>query len=342
MNTPTVRQDVAVVIGRWHLVHKGHETLFKAALAAGEKVVIVIGSAFRARDPRNPFTWQERAKMIEATLSPEERKRVVFLPVRDYYNNARWTTAVRQGLEKVVDRPDRAVLIGFKKDWTSEYLNHMGWQLQVVTREHEVDATDMRRVYFESKNMAAAMSVLEPYVSQGVRDYLQAWSSLGEYKTRAAEHAAIVGYREKYNADSYNTADALVQIGDYVLLVKRASIFGRGLWALPGGFVNKNERFLTAAMRELNEETQFPIPEFTLLATLQGSALFDDPLRSPRARLITNAFHFRFGEMAELPEVRGTDDAKEAKWFHINELAAMEPLLFEDHFMILDHFLHIL
>jgi bifunctional NMN adenylyltransferase/nudix hydrolase len=197
-------------------------------------------------------------------------------------------------------------------------------------------------VYFEADDVDAAMSVLEPYVSPGVSKYLQAWSRLNTYQERVIEHKAIVAYRKKYTANSYNTADSLVRVGDYVLLIKRKSEFGDGLWALPGGFVNKNERFLTAAIRELTEETCFPIPSFTLLNQLQSHGLFDDPLRSPRAHLITNAFYFRFGEMSTLPEVHPKDDAREAKWFHIDELAAMEDQLFEDHFLILDHFLQII
>lgn len=342
MNTTKPRKDVAVVVGRWHIVHKGHETLFKTALKAADKVVIVIGSAFRSRDPRNPFTWQERAKMIEATLSPQDRERVVFLPVRDYHNNARWNAAVRRGMEAHTERNSSVVLVGFKKDWTSSYLHHMGWQLEAVEKEHDIDATDLRRVYFEADDVDAAMAVLDPYVSPGVRNYLQAWARLGEYQSRAKEHKAVVAYRKKYTADSYNTADALVRVGDYVLLIRRKSDFGDGLWALPGGFVEKNERFLTAAIRELTEETRFPLPEFSLLSALQGHALFDEPLRSPRARLISNTYYFRFGEMSQLPEVQPRDDAKEAKWFHIDTLAAMESEAFEDHFLQWDHFLHII
>jgi bifunctional NMN adenylyltransferase/nudix hydrolase len=48
--------DVAVIIGRWQILQKGHGSLIRAALAAAPKVVVVIGSAFRPRDPRSPFT----------------------------------------------------------------------------------------------------------------------------------------------------------------------------------------------------------------------------------------------------------------------------------------------
>lgn len=345
MNNPTTetRHKVAVVVGRWHIVHKGHQTLFNKALSVADKVVIVIGSAFRSRDPRNPFNWQERAQMIEAALSPQDRERVVFLPVRDYHDNVRWNKAVRKGMEAHAERTDSVVLVGFKKDWTSEYLSHMGWKLLAVEQEHSISATDLRSVYFEAQNMDAALTVMSPYIAPGVRDWLQAWSKLGEYQLRAQEHKDIVEYRKEYPAGTYNTADSLVRVGDYVLLIKRKSKFGNGLWALPGGFLNPNERFLTGAIRELREETGFPLPEYALLNALQGSPiLLDEPLRSPRARLISNMFYFRFGAMAQLPEVSPRDDAKETRWFHIDELAGIEEQLFEDHFLALDRALDLI
>ena len=86
--------DVAVIVGRWQILQRGHISLLRAALAAAPKVVIVIGSAWRARDPRNPFTWQERQQQFEAVLTPEQLARVSFLPVRDYFDDERWGQAL--------------------------------------------------------------------------------------------------------------------------------------------------------------------------------------------------------------------------------------------------------
>jgi bifunctional NMN adenylyltransferase/nudix hydrolase len=341
--TSTSKPTVALVVGRWQLVHKGHEALFRAALKAAGKVVIVVGSAFHARDDRNPFNWQERVKMVEAALSPAERERVAFLPVRDYHDDVRWNTAVRRGMAELVGANADVVVVGHEKDWTSAYLQRMGWPLRPVESLDGVSATDLRAVYFESEDPAAAQAVLEPYVSAGVRAYLQAWSKLPAYKERVREHAAVLAYRKRWPAASYNTADALVRVGDHVLLVRRGGDIGTGLWALPGGFVEKNERFLTAALRELREETNLGLLESSLLEALQGGpALFDAPLRSPRGHIITNAFYFRFGAMAEPPEVRASDDVVDAKWVHLTELAAYEEQMLDDHSLILDHFLDLL
>jgi len=125
---------------------------------------------------------------------------------------------------------------------------------------------------------------------------------------------------------------------DHVLLIRRGGDIGHGLWALPGGFVEPNETFYAAAVRELEEETGFNTLASTLCAALQGSRVFDHPLRSPRGRIITNAFYFNLGNI-RLPEIRGADDAMEAKWVPLAALPDMEEQLFEDHARILETFL---
>jgi bifunctional NMN adenylyltransferase/nudix hydrolase len=73
-------------------------------------------------------------------------------------------------------------------------------------------------------------------------------------------------------------------------------------------------------------------------SALRGEAVFDHPLRSARGRIVTMACHFDLGD-THLPEVRGSDDAKEARWVRIADLPGMEDQLFEDHVVILDRFL---
>jgi bifunctional NMN adenylyltransferase/nudix hydrolase len=123
-----------------------------------------------------------------------------------------------------------------------------------------------------------------------------------------------------------------------VLLVKRKAQPGRGLWALPGGFLGENETLKDAALRELREETRLKIPAPVLRGSLRGESVFDHPDRSLRGRTVTHAFYFEFPS-GPLPAVRGADDAARARWVPISEIQAMRSSLFEDHFFILEHFL---
>lgn len=349
MNTQTATEfpsadnaELAVVIGRWQLLSKdGHQLLFERAFQAAKRVLIVIGSAHRSRNTRNPFTWEERRDMILSTLTAAERDRVDFLPVRDYYDNERWNDAVLASVAARITHGAKVTLVGWKKDETSDYLdNFPGWTSTLVTPTVAVDATALRDVFFGSADLSAALTVLKGYVSAPVLAYLEAWSHLPVFAERVAEHNAVAAYKKKWGNGPFLTADSVVEASDHVLLVRRGGVIGHDLWALPGGHVEPWEQFYPAAVRELREETCFSkLPE-TMRAALKAAVTFDHALRSPRARVITVAHHFDFGDMALPDDLKAKDDAKELKWFHKSELLAlvMAGLVFEDHDVVLDKF----
>lgn len=335
--------QAAVVVGRWQLAHLGHLALFKEALSLAPKVLIVVGSAFRAREPRNPFNWQERVAQIEAMLSPEELARIEFIPVRDYFDHERWNRAVRQAVADKLTTHSGVVIVGHKKDDTSYYLDHFPeWRLHQITSFGDISATDLRNVLFGTNDLNAALTVLKPYLHPATHAWVAAWGRLPHIEARRKEHAAIDAYHERYDADAYITVDGLLRIGDYVLLIRRGKEFGYGLWAMPGGFLNRGERTLDGMLRELVEETKLGMLPATLRRAVVDKEVFEDPNRSPRARLFSHAYYMRMGAMSQLPEVEGKDDALEAAWKHIDELAAMEDQFFEDHFLGLDRFLKLL
>jgi bifunctional NMN adenylyltransferase/nudix hydrolase len=123
------RIDVAVLIGRFQPFHQGHASLLTLALSTADKVIVVLGSAFCARSVRNPFTWQERAAIISASLSEADQARVSFIPVRDYYDDLRWANAVRISVMQTLAMQGGDVLhialIGCKKDASGYYLQHV-------------------------------------------------------------------------------------------------------------------------------------------------------------------------------------------------------------------------
>src|SRR4051812_12557092 len=96
MTNPSKAPDIAVYIGRFQIFHNAQLALLRRALKAAPECVVVMGSAFQARSPRNPFTWEERAEMIRLALPEADRARLKFLPVRDYYDQERWVEAVKQ------------------------------------------------------------------------------------------------------------------------------------------------------------------------------------------------------------------------------------------------------
>ncbi len=344
MTTPQF--DVAIVIGRFAPVHKGHGTLFRHALEAAAKVVVVLGSARRARDAKNPFNWEERAAMIHLTLTETERGRVSFLPMRDYYDDVRWQATVVAGVKEQTDSDDaRVVLVGFEKDASSYYLNLFPrWEWLPATREHSTDATDVRRMMFECNDVEARDSLIAGATHPKVAAYISTWLRQGFVPALRAEHAAVerakAAWRNAPYPPIFSTTDAVVVASGHVLLIRRGNAIGKGLWALPGGFLEPHERLLHGAIRELREETGLGTHTLTLQHALKGVAVFDHPARSLRGRTITHAHYFDLRD-ARPPEVQAADDAAHAQWVPLEALPGMEEQFFEDHYAILDHFLGI-
>lgn len=337
------KADIGVLIGRFQPFHRGHAALLQRALAIAPKVVVVLGSAFHARSAKNPFTWQERAAMIGCTLPQAERERITYLPLRDYYEDTRWANAVRKGVADIAGGRPTVALVGHFKDASSYYLNHFPqWQLVAADNEGEIDASSIRRILFEAEDIDVSLSVIDALVPTAVRQYLKAWTMLPHYAGLVQEHAQVAAYHAAWQAAPYapifSTVDAVVKAADHVLLIKRGGFPGKGLWAVPGGFVEQRERLLQSAIRELEEETRLGVLSSTLENALVDVKVFDHPDRSQRGRTITHA-HFFDLKADHLPAVEGADDAQEARWMPIVALASMEDEFFEDHFHILDHFL---
>jgi bifunctional NMN adenylyltransferase/nudix hydrolase len=181
-------------------------------------------------------------------------------------------------------------------------------------------------------------------VPAAIRQYLKAWTILPHYAQLVEEHRKLESYKAAWKAAPYPpifvTVDALVKTAGHVLLVQRGDFPGKGLWALPGGFLDQHERLLTGAIRELHEETGLAVLPSTLAESLVGVKVFDHPDRSLRGRTITHAHCFDLN-MDVLPVVEGADDAAQATWVPIASLAAMEESFHDDHFHILDDFLHL-
>lgn len=335
----TSAYDVAVLIGRFQPFHNAHAALLRQALDSATKVCVVLGAAGRARDLCHPFSAEERAAMIGTTLGEAERERVHFVPVRDYFDDRRWVQAVQAAVRAACPEGKRVSLHGAPRGTASACRHYFpAWEFVATPWQEDLDAASLRRIYFEGDDTQAAQALLSTLLPAAVCHYLQGWMQLPAYPRLRTEQAWLTDYHQTWGRGPFITVDALVRVADHVLLVQRGHPPGKGLWALPGGFLDPSERVLQGAMRELREETGFDLPDAELEASLSAVLVADQPERSVRGRTITHVHCFDL-RLARLPEVVGADDAAAARWVPTKSLAAMEGECFEDHFQILDHFL---
>ncbi|MPM26380.1 Bifunctional NMN adenylyltransferase/Nudix hydrolase [bioreactor metagenome] len=337
--------DTAILIGRFEPVHSGHLALLTQALASAHRVIIIVGSAFQARTPKNPFTWKERAEMLLGSLIDAERARVDVVPIRDYYDEARWVRAVQEAVTARTQPGARNGLVGHFKDASSSYLSAFpGWELIPMARQGDIDATMIRNAYFgaTAKTIPIALAPFHDVLPKSTRTLLEQFATQPEYLALQNEWRMLRTYRDAWASAPYPpvfvTVDTVLRCQNQILLIRRAHAPGQGLLALPGGFIEPRESIWQSCVRELAEETHCDVPADQLKQALRAVHVFDHPDRSQRGRTITHAHYFDLGD-APLPNVRADDDAAQVLWMPVAQIGLNEERLFEDHFQILCHFL---
>lgn len=113
-----------------------------------------------------------------------------------------------------------------------------------------------------------------------------------------------------------------------ILLIERKNEPFKNQWALPGGFVDIDEEIEDAAYRELEEETSISDIK------LNQFRAFGKLGRDPRGRTISIIY---CGQLVnENQKIEAGDDAKNLKWFSIDDL----PELAFDHCHIVKEYLN--
>lgn len=342
------KYDFGIVIGRFQPFHLAHQNLIKHSLALAEKVIIILGSARSASDVKNPFTPAMREEIIRRCF-PQEENRLIFRAVRDYpYNDHVWTAEVQNIVAEVAEEKENAKIsiVGFFKDRSSYYLNLFPqWNFEEFYCSDKkllnLNASLIREKYFtESVDW-------QEFLPTQVSAALDVFKQTEDFENLQREFQ----YLQKYKADTrfvgvpyepvFLTTDAVVVQSGHILVIRRGHQPGKGLLALPGGFLASNMTLEDNAIKELKEETQIKVPAQVLRGSIKTSHVFDYPERSQRGRTVTFAYFIELESNLKdgLPRVKGGDDAAKAFWLPLSALGEKEDEFFEDHLHILRYFL---
>ena len=345
------KKKLAVIIGRFQPCHNGHIELIKYAYTQAENVLILIGSANAAPDIENPFSWTTRANLLSDSLP--ENINIDFQPIADFlYSNQDWLEQV----QTVVAKAQREIgliegypildgdtaIVGHKKDSTSFYLDDFPqWEFVEFNKVSVYSAAHIREFLFKGH-----VEYAKGHIPSPVYQFLSDFKSNPEGERLIGEYSFHIDYQKQFAGSKYPpkfiTVDATCFCKGHVLLVKRRSHPGKGLWALPGGFLEDMEEIENGIYRELREETGFNIRN-----GISHVKYFSAPKRSLRGRTITFVGLIDVDATSKnnnlsLPKVKGSDDAEKAKWFPLSEFRKMERKLFEDHYHIVNTMVDIL
>jgi bifunctional NMN adenylyltransferase/nudix hydrolase len=301
-----------IFIGRFQPIHQGHVHALGIAASQVDKLYIFVGSANACRSIKNPWTYTERADMIRKKMRSTGINNIEIIPINDHpYSDSQWIADVRATVEHLeIDEP---ILFGHMKEGNN-YLNWFpDWKFKNIEATYNINATAIRKRMFETEDSEMPSTVLD------------------DYKYYQKENALFANYPFPETLN-FNCSDAVLECQGHVLLIKRKFAPGAGTWALPGGFRNQRETFLSCAIRELQEETNVRVPEKVLRGSIVKTELFDDPSRSfgiPRNSL---AVYMRINPDPDggLPRANGADDAAECKWIPLTD-ALNRIELYDDH-----------
>ena len=354
--------DLLVFVGRFQPLHFGHIAVIKKALNQAKHVLVLVGSANAARSARNPFSYEKRQRMIGDAIAEIDNlnshgvkpaARVIIKPLNDHvYAEDAWVAEVQSKVYQTIaeDLPkgtgSRVGLIGHNKDNSSYYLRIFPKFGSVdvdgvkSSRGDILSATNIRERMFmhvldgksDDYSPFGEMADAMPPSVRGHLDRIWRTAPFGRI-VEEVEH--VRDYRKQWANTPYPvtfvTVDALVTCNGHALMVVRGGMPGKGLLALPGGFIKEDETLFDACVRELKEETSINLPPRVVLRSCvnkNAARVFDDPFRSVRGRTITNVFRFDLAE-EKLPKVKGGDDAEHAIWVPIGNITPQK--CFEDH-----------
>ena len=351
------QNTLCVYIGRFSPFHDGQAAVLKHALQKYSEVLVIIGTHNEARTIKNPWTCLERAQMIldwkTFFLGNLSIKFAEDFP----YNNILWASNINQLVEEHIAlsnvRP-KIYLTGTERDATGFYLKMFPqWEKDLFTDTsvpHSLSATLVREVYF-GNTLSGKPILSSDYAEQQLNNmmpktsvnYLQQFKKTVHYQQLLGEYQENLKSKEAWKSAPYPpifvTIDAVVVQASHVLMITRKNSPGKGLLALPGGFLEQEEWLIDGAIRELQEETDIKLAPRQLRGSICAEKIFDNPFRSLRGRTITVAYLVQLNEVGKLAKVKAKDDAAEVGWYSINELNSRKSEIFEDHWHIIQSML---
>jgi len=325
-----------IYIGRFQPPHNGHFATIRKALEQTEKLLIFIGSHEVCRSLRNPFLTEERIEMLKISLTPEEQKKITFIPIHDSnYNHIEWVKSVVRATQRgCPDCPITSIgIIGHKKDNTSYYLDLFPeWEfVEMPLLGDGLSSTEVRKKWF-------SRTLTEEKIPLVVYNYLKNKESEEWAKNLIEEYKLVEDYKKEWAFAPYPpvfvAGDALVICKEHILLIQRGAFPGKGLYAMAGGFLDSREPIRHCAIRELMEETGIELDYKALDKSIKDWRVFDDPNREPRGRMISHTFLFDLQE-PELPKLKAADDASAAFWFPLKDLEKIRSQFGGDHYKII-------
>lgn len=300
----------ALLAGRYQPFHLGHLSVAEDILQEPDvdKLIIGIGSAQYSHNEKNPFTADERERMIRRSLHPE--KPYEMIKIDDTHDNSTWISHV----EKSCPAFD---IVYTGNPLVKQLFEGRGYEVRPPSLRYVISATDIRKMMMLGDEW-------KKHVPQGTVDVIDEIDGVRRVRETIVKYPRPILVTDlviNYNNHPEKSG---------IVLIKRKDEPFINFWALPGGhFMPGKELIETAAVREAKEETSLCIERTSL--NLLG--VYSEPGRDPRGNYVSIAYYTTpYGVRRGV--LKAGDDAKEIGVFNREEL----PRLAFDHNNMLDDY----
>ena len=113
-----------LLIGRFQPFHLGHLAALRFALPKFDKLWLGLGSSNKPMEKNNPFSVDERKKMILSSIEDSIKNKISIFPIPDLDNHVKWI----QNIDTIV--PDYEII--FSNDPMTDHL-YSKRKIQVIT-----------------------------------------------------------------------------------------------------------------------------------------------------------------------------------------------------------------
>ena len=135
---------LGILVGRFQVLHAGHEQMIRTACELCENVGIFVGSSQESGTAKNPFSYELRRKMLERLFG--SRVRVYPLPDIGVGNTAAWGDYVLENVRERFGRlPD--LLVSGKEARRLDWFDRTGCQgiaELYIPKSIDISASQMR------------------------------------------------------------------------------------------------------------------------------------------------------------------------------------------------------
>lgn len=149
----------ALFIGRFQPFHNSHLQVIKNILKDVDSLIIAVGSSQEISTTLNPFSAEDRIKMINSTLEKENITNFETIPLTDINNDELWISHVEKNLPEfdIVYSGPGLNLELFKKS---------SYQIIIINKIGDISSTGIRKTIVDNEKW-------EHFVPEAVADEIK-------------------------------------------------------------------------------------------------------------------------------------------------------------------------